>query len=414
MARYNFDTVIERRGTGAIKTDLLKERFGRDDLIAAWVADMDFATPDFIIEDLRHRLDHPILGYTAEPADYRPSIIDWQRDLHGWEIKPEWISYIPGIVKGIGMVINVFTKPGDDVVIMPPVYHPFRITAEMNGRTVVNVPLLTDDNGVYQFDFDGLEALTEKGGVLLLSNPHNPGGRMWTREELQRLAEIARRKNLLVVSDEIHADMGLWDTPHVPFASVSEDAAANSITFGAPTKTFNIPGVVSSFSVVPDDTIRERFYGWLAANEFGDAPIFSHIAAISAYRKGKEWRQEMLDYIEGNILFTEDFLRREVEAIKPLRPEASYLIWLDCRNLGLDHDSLNDLFINGARVALNDGEMFGRGGEGFMRLNVAMPREELRKVLERIRDAVNNMSVVIAQAELNDQQRITAQKDEKG
>ncbi len=306
MAKYNFDTVIERRGTGAIKTDLLEERYGRDDLIAAWVADMDFATPDFILEALRNRLDHPILGYTAEPADYRPAIIDWEKKLHGWDIKPEWISYIPGIVKGIGMVINVFTEPGENVVIMPPVYHPFRITAEENGRNVVNVPLLSDEQGKFKMNYDALEKLDDKGGVLLLSNPHNPGGRMWTKEELEKLADICKRKNLLVVSDEIHADLALWDNTHVPFATVNEAAAQNSITFCAPTKTFNNPGIVIFFSLVPNDEKRERFYHWLAANEFGDAPIFSHIAAIAAYRQGDEWRKEMLDYVMDNIQLTEE------------------------------------------------------------------------------------------------------------
>ncbi len=391
MAKYNFDTVIERRGTGAIKTDLLEERYGRDDLIAAWVADMDFATPDFILKALRNRLDHPILGYTAEPADYRPAIIDWEKKLHGWDIKPEWISYIPGIVKGIGMVINVFTEPGENVVIMPPVYHPFRITAEENGRNVVNVPLLSDEQGKFKMNYDALEKLDDKGGVLLLSNPHNPGGRMWTKEELEKLADICKRKKLLVVSDEIHADLALWDNTHVPFATVSEAAAENSITFCAPTKTFNIPGVVSSFSVVPNDKIRERFYHWLAANEFGDAPIFSHIAAIAAYRQGDEWRKEMLDYVMDNIKFTEEYCRNEIPGVIAMCPEASYLVWLDCSRLGLSHEQLVDLFVNKARVALNDGEMFGKEGKGFMRLNVATPKSELKRILDRIRDAVRTV-----------------------
>lgn len=388
MGRYDFDTVIERHGSGAIKYDCLEEHFGRPDLLAGWVADMDFASPDFIIEDLKKRLEHPILGYTAEPADYRRSIIDWEKKLHGWDIEPEWISYIPGIVKGIGMVVNVFTKPGGKVVIMPPVYHPFRITPEENGREIVNVPLITDADGRLHMDYDALEALDIEEGVILLSNPHNPGGRMWTKEELQRFAEICRRKHILVVSDEIHADLALWGKQHVPFASVSEDAAQNSITFGAPTKTFNIPGVVTSFSVVPNKEIREKFYHWLDANEFGMAPIFSHIAAISAYRKGDEWRREMLDYIMENIKFVEDYCRAEIPGIKPKRPEASYLVWLDCRDLGLSQPELNNLLINKAKVALNDGEMFGKEGVGFMRLNTALPRTELKRILDRIRDAV--------------------------
>lgn len=388
MSKYNFDTVIERRGTGALKTDALEERFGRADLLAAWVADMDFATPPFIMEALRKRLEHPVLGYTVEPADYRPAIIDWEKALHDWDIRPEWISYIPGIVKGIGMVINVFTRPGDDVVIMPPVYHPFRIVAELNGRNVVNVPLEMDSEGRYRMDFEALERLPSKGGVFILSNPHNPGGTVWTREELKRLAEICRKKGLLVISDEIHADMALWGKKHVPFATVSEEAAVNSITFCAPSKTFNIPGIVSSFSVIPDPEIREKFYGWLAANEFGDAPLLSHIAAIAAYRHGDEWRKEMLQYVEENIRYTEDFLTENVSRIKALRPDASFLVWLDCRGLGMTQEQLVDLFVNKARVALNDGSMFGKEGEGFMRINVATPRENLKEILDRISAAV--------------------------
>ena len=391
MSQCRFDTIIERRGTGALKTDALEERYGRGDLLAAWVADMDFATPDFVMNALRKRLEHPILGYTIEPKDYRPAIIDWERNLHGWDIKPEWISYIPGIVKGIGMVINVFTKQGDDVFIMPPVYHPFRITAELNGRNVVNVPLIMDADGHYSMDLEALDRLDTKGGVLIMSNPHNPGGTLWSREELVKLAEICKRKNIIVISDEIHADMALWGKKHIPFATVSEAAAQNSITFCAPSKTFNIPGIVSSFSVVPNEALREKFYKWMEASEFNDAPLLSHIATIAAYREGEEWRREMLSYVEDNIRLTEDFIGVNVKGIKALRPEASFLVWLDCRGLGLDHDALVDLFINKARVALNDGAMFGEEGSGFMRLNVAMPRERLRKVLSRIDEAVKTL-----------------------
>lgn len=392
MGKYDFDEVIERRGTGALKTDSLQERFGRPDLLSAWVADMDFPTPDFIRQALIDRInDNPILGYTLEPTDYKPSIIDWERKLHDWDIRTEWLSYIPGIVKGIGMVINVFTKPGEDVVIMPPVYHPFRITTVENRRHLVNVPLLEDKDNRYHFNFDTLESLDTKGGLLLLSNPHNPGGRMWTAEELSRLAEICKRKNLLVVSDEIHADMPLWGKKHVPFATVSEDAASNSITFCAPSKTFNIPGIVSSFSVVPDKAIRERFYGWLAANELGDAPLLSHIATIAAYRKGEEWRKEMIRYVEDNIRFVEDYCKENIPGVKALRPDASFLVWLDCRELGLSHAELLDLFINGARVALNDGEMFGKEGAGLMRLNVAAPRSTVEEVVRRIKEAVSEL-----------------------
>lgn len=388
MGKYDFDKVIDRHGSGAIKVDSLEERYGRPDLIAAWVADMDFATPSFIIDALKKRLEHPIFGYTAEPADYRPAIIDWERNLHGWEIDPEWLSYIPGIVKGIGMVLNVFTKPGDDVVIMPPVYHPFRLVPEGNGRKVVNIPMIEDENHRYHVDYAAFEKLDTKGGVLIFSNPHNPSGRMWSKEELQKVAEISRKKNLLVISDEIHADMALWGNKHIPFATVSDDAAQNSITFCAPSKTFNIPGIVSSFSVIPNKDIRDRFYGWLEASEFNAPPMMSPIATIAAYRKGDEWRKEMLAYIEDNIRFVEDYCEKNIPGVRALRPEASFLVWLDCRELGLSHDELIDLFVNKARVALNDGAMFGKEGDGLMRLNVASPRSVMEEVMNRIKEAV--------------------------
>lgn len=388
MGKYDFDRVIDRHGSGAIKVDSLEERYGRPDLIAAWVADMDFATPPFIIDALKKRLEHPIFGYTAEPADYRPAIIDWERNLHGWEIDPEWLSYIPGIVKGIGMVLNVFTKPGEDVIIMPPVYHPFRIVPEENGRNVVNIPMIEDENHRYHVDFEAFENLETNGGVLIFANPHNPSGRMWSKEELQKVAEISKKKNLLVISDEIHADMALWGNKHVPFATVSDDAAQNSITFCAPSKTFNIPGIVSSFSVIPNKDIRDRFYGWLEASDFNAAPMMSPIATIAAYRKGDEWRKEMLAYIEDNIRFVEDYCEKNIPGVRALRPEASFLVWLDCRGLGLSHDELVDLFVNKARVALNDGAMFGKEGDGLMRLNVASPRSVMEEVMNRIKEAV--------------------------
>ena len=383
MGKYDFDEVIERRGTGALKTDRLKERFGREDLLAAWVADMDFATPQFIIDALKKRLDHPIFGYSVEPDEYRPLIIEWQKKIHDLDVESEWISYIPGIVKGLGFVINVFTKPGDKVYIMPPVYHPFRITTELNGRSVVNIPL-KEKKGYYEIDFDKLESVASEGGVLILSNPHNPAGRIWGREELKKLAEICRRKNILVISDEIHADMALWGKKHVPFMTVSEAARENSITFCAPSKIFNIPGIVTSFSIVPNKELREKFYGWLVANELNEAPEFSYIATCAAYKYGESWRKEMLAYIEKNIEITEEFFRQNFPEIVALRPDASFLVWLDCRKLGLEQKDLVDSFVNKAKVALNDGSMFGKEGEGFMRLNVGMPRKKLLEVLERI------------------------------
>lgn len=368
----SFDTLIDRRGSGALKTDALRERFpmyrnedGRDDLLPMWVADMDFATPDFILDAIRQRLEHPVLGYTIEPADYRPAIIDWVSSHHQWQIQPEWISYIPGVVKGIGTALNLFTNPGDSVAIMEPVYHIFRQVIEGNGRKVVG----------------GKEG---SPAVFLLSNPHNPIGICWSREWLQELAHYCYENHILVISDEIHADLALFGHKHIPFASVSEEAAMNSITFMAPTKTFNMAGIISAYSVIPNPSIRERYYQWLDTNELSEPNIFAPIATIAAYRKGEVWRQQLIQYIEQNILFVEQYVAQHLPQVKVVRPEASFLIWLDCRALGLSHEALIDLFVNRARLALNDGEMFGHGGEGFMRMNVGCPRTVLQQALERL------------------------------
>lgn len=386
---YDFDKIIDRRGTGALKLDVLGERYGDPALLPLWVADMDFETPQFITDAMRRRMDHSLFGYTVEPADYWPSVIRWIADHHGWEVKREWLTYIPGIVKGIGMAINVFVKEDEKVIIQPPVYHPFRLTPEGNGRKVVYNPLRENPDGTYSMDFDNLEAVTDdKCRMLILSNPHNPAGITWDADTLRRLAAFCHSRGIIVISDEIHCDMALWDNRHIPFATVSPEAAACSITFGAPSKTFNIAGIVSSYAIVPDDSLRRRFYTWIQANEFNEPTIFAPIATIAAFTQGEEWRRAMLDYVQGNIDYVIDYCREHIPAIKPLRPQASFLVWLDCRGLGLDHDALIDLFVGKAHLALNDGEMFGQGGQGFMRMNVGSPRAIIHEALERLRKAI--------------------------
>jgi cystathionine beta-lyase len=392
MAKYNFDEIIDRRGTGALKLEVLKERYGRGDLLPLWVADMDFATPPFITEALKERMNHPIFGYTVDPQEYKPSIVKWLKKLHNWDVEEEWLTFIPGIVKGIGMVVDVFTNEGDKVIIQPPVYHPFRLTPQGNKREVVMNPLVELPGGGYRMDFQQLESIAPGCKLLILSNPHNPVGIAWDKETLRRLAEICHRHHIIVVSDEIHSEMALWENTHTPFASVSEDAAACSITFAAPSKTFNIAGIVSSYAIVPDKGLRERFYSWLTANELNEPTLFAPIATVAAYTQGDEWRREMLRYVEGNIDFVIDYCKKNIPGVKPLRPQASFLVWLDCRALQLNHDQLIDLFVNKARLALNDGEMFGPGGEGFMRLNVASPRNVVATALAQLKEAVDNAS----------------------
>ena len=390
MKTYDFDRIVDRHGTNAVKYDTLTDVFGSKELLPLWVADMDFATPDFILDALRRRLDHPVLGYTQLPDDYWPQIAVWIEARHGWRPDPAWMRFIPGIVKGIGMAVLALTRPGDKVVIQPPVYHPFRLVPEQMGRRVVCNPLRrTGDR--YEMDFEQLEALLDDDcRLLLLSNPHNPAGIVWPEETLRRLAAICDRRGIVVVSDEIHCDMALYGHRHRPFASVSDAAAHCSVTFGAPTKTFNIAGVVSSYAIVPDEALRRRFFGWLEAGEFHEAPLLSVVATRAAFTpEGDAWRRQMLRYVEANVDFTDDFLRRYVPRIRAIRPEASFLVWLDCRELGLAHDALVDLFVARAGLALNDGEMFGPGGEGHMRLNVGLPRIRLAEALERLRAAVD-------------------------
>lgn len=389
MGQYDFDSIIERRGTGALKTDALQQRYGNAGLLPLWVADMDFATPPFIVDALKKRMEHPIFGYTVEPDDFWPCVQDWILEHHGWKVEREWLTYIPGIVKGIGMAINAFLAPDEKVIIQPPVYHPFRLVPQGNGREVVYNPLRENPDGSYSMDFENLEQVCDdKCRMLILSNPHNPAGILWDKDTLARLARFCHSRGIIVISDEIHCDMALWGGRHIPFASSCEQAAQCSITFGSPSKTFNIAGIVSSYAIVPEQELREKFYGYLSANEYNDPPIFSPIATIAAFRYGEQWRKEMLEYVEGNILALEQYFRQYIPEIKPLRPQASFLVWLDCRALGLAHEQLVSLFVDKAGLALNDGEMFGQGGQGFMRMNVGCPRATLMQALEKLRSAV--------------------------
>ena len=383
--KYNFDKIIDRTGSGDLKHCVLQERYGRADLLPLWVADMDFETPAFITDALRQRLDHSLFGYTIVPSELWTIIIQWIQTHHGWTVERDWLTYIPGIVKGIGMAVNVFVKEDEKVIIQPPVYHPFRLTPQGNGRKVVFNPLKQRADGGYDMDFEQLaEVADDQCKMLILSNPHNPAGICWTAETLRLLAHFCHERGIIVISDEIHSDMALFGNKHIPFASVSDEATQCSITFGAPSKTFNIAGIVSSYAIVPNDSLRRRFYTWLEANELNDPPLFSPIATIAAYSQGEDYRRQMLSYIEENIRFVEDYCHKHLPNITPLRPEASFLVWLDCRGLGLSHDALIDLFVNRARLALNDGAMFGSGGEGFMRMNVGTPRSILKKALDRL------------------------------
>lgn len=389
MKHYNFDEVINRKGTSCVKYDGLKDAYqGKENLIPLWVADMDFATPDFIIDALKKRCEHPIFGYTFDDDEYYASILTWLHYKYNWKAEREWITYIPGIVKGIGLAVQCFTQPGDKVIIQPPVYHPFRLVPTRMGREVVYNPLKLED-GVYKMDFEQLESLIDKDcKMLILSNPHNPGGIVWEKEALVKLAQICSAHGILVISDEIHAEMTYPQFRHHPFATVSPEAAACSVTFMAPSKTFNIAGIVSSYAIVPDAQLREKFYSFLEAGELNAGTIFAFTATKAAYTYGAEWLQQMRSYVIENVNFVDEYLKKNIPQIKAYRPQASFLIWLDCRELGLSQPDLVHLFEDKAGLALNDGTMFGKEGDGFMRLNVGCPRSILSKALESLKKAI--------------------------
>ena len=394
---YNFDKLIDRRGTGDLKHEALESIYGKADLLPLWVADMDWETPSFVLNAIKERLEHPILGYTAIPKDYWKVVSRWILEHHQWKVNEAWMTYVPGIVKAIGMAINVFVGKDEKVIVQPPVYHPFHLTPVWNGRDVVWNPLkeVLDEQGNlvnYEMDFEHLEQVCDSQcRLLILANPHNPVGIVWSRETLLRLAHFAKSHNLIVISDEIHCDMALWGNKHIPFASVSSEAAEVSITFGAPTKTFNMAGVVSSWCIIPNDILRGKFFGWMEANELNAPNMFAPIATMAALQQGEEWRRQMLAYVESNVDFLIDYCQTRIPQIKPVRPQISYLVWLDCRDLGMTGRLLNDFFVKKVGVALNEGSTFGPGGEGFMRLNVGTQRSVLAEALARLEAAVRNM-----------------------
>lgn len=387
--KYNFDEIIDRRGTESVKWDAVSERWGRNDLLPMWVADMDFRTPPFVMEALRKRLEHEVLGYTFACEEWYTSIINWLQNRHGWKVKREELTFMPGIVRGLAFAIQCFTEKNDKVMVMPPVYHPFFLVTEKNKREVVYSPLVLRD-GQYYIDFDRFRKDIQGCKLLILSNPHNPGGRVWTREELEQIAEICYESKTLVISDEIHADLTLPPYQHITFALVSEKARQNSLVFMSPSKAFNMPGLASSYCIIENKEICRCFQEYMEASELSEGHLFAYLSVAAAYSNGTEWLDQVLAYIQSNIDFTDAFLSEYIPDIKMIRPQASYLVFLDCRTLGLNQKELVDLFVDGAHLALNDGTMFGKEGEGFMRLNVACPRSVLEKALKQLKEACDN------------------------
>lgn len=389
MKTYDFDNVIDRRGTGAVKIDGLDRVFGRHDLTPLWIADLDFAVCPGITEAILERLRHPVLGYSEASGGFWNAVINWNYRRHGLRLGRHELSFVPGVVKGIAYAVNFFTREGDGVVIQPPVYPPFRNVVEGNRRRVVENPLICRGDH-YEMDLEGLQRVveTERPRMLILCNPHNPIGIQWDLGTLRELAAICRRAGMVVVSDEIHGDLVLGGAPHIPYFAAGEDAAQTGIMLGAPSKTFNIPGLVSSWMAVRNRTLREPFYAWLTANDFNGTAALSTIGAEAAYSCGEEWLAQMLEYVEANIDFVCRYIARNIPGVAVFRPQASFLVWLDFRGLRLPHRMVMDLILDKAHIAVNDGISFGRQGEGFARLNVGTPRAVLAAALESLRAAV--------------------------
>ena len=390
MEKYDFDHCVDRRRSDAIKYTDLHRLFGREDLLPMWIADMDFCVCPDICDALAERVAHHVYGYSSVPDSLFDSVASWLDRRHGFATSREEMTYIPGVVKGIGFLVNRFSKPGDNIVIQPPVYHPFKQVIEGNGRVVANNPLI-DRGDHYEMDLEGLRTIVERKrpSMMILCNPHNPIGIQWSADTLREVADICAKAGVIVVSDEIHGDLMLEHRRHIPFLSVSDNARRIGVMLGAPSKTFNIPGLVSSWCVIKNPELRADFFNWMTANEFNEPTFFATIGAQVAYAKGEEWLEQALRYILDNInYFCERCEELTGGLVRVYRPEASFLVWLDCRALQLDHESLVKMFIDEAGLALNDGEMFGPEGHGFMRMNLAAPRSTIDDALNRIVKAV--------------------------
>ncbi len=388
---YNFDEIIDRRSSDSIKwaTGLV---FGSDEATPMWVADMDFRVPEPVVEALVQRANHGIFGYVTRPASFYQAISGWWSRRHGWAIEKPWIVTTTRVVPGLGLAILAFTNPGDKVIVQPPVYPPFLEIVTNNGRQLAFNPLKTDGHR-YRMDFDDLERLAgdSRARMLILCSPHNPVGRVWTREELLQLGEICLRHHVLIVSDEIHCDLVFPGHSHLPIASLSPELARSTITLTAPTKTFNIAGLDAAYAIIPDPTLRDRFCNQVNALHLSGSNTFGAIGLETAYNQGEEWLDQLLQYLECNLDTLEQFFTERIPRIKAYRPEGTYLVWLDCASLGLQPAELKKFMVQQAKLGLNDGVPFGPGGPGFMRMNVACPRATLEQALAQLETAVNGL-----------------------
>ena len=385
---YDFDKIIDRHATANIKYDLRSKFFGKDDVLPMWVADMDFETPDFIRNAVTERAKHPIYGYSFREDSYYKSIINWIHRRHNWDIVADWIVYSPGIVPALNFSSLAFTVPGDTIIVQPPVYFPFFTAVTDHDRVVLNNKLLLS-NGKYHIDFDDFEDKAKEASMFFLSSPHNPVGRVWTKDELAKLGEICVRNNVIIISDEIHNDLILPGYKHIPMASISEDIADITITCLAPSKTFNIAGLATSSVIISNEILRRKFEKVLNNLHLSMGNLFGAVASQAGYTYGDSWVDSLMQYVSTNFKIVEDALNNTDGAIKVIHAEATYMAWLDFRGTGFDDEKIKEILINKAGLGLSAGPIFGDGGEGFQRINLAAPSSIVIVAMEKLIHAFN-------------------------
>ncbi|MBC2745064.1 MAG: pyridoxal phosphate-dependent aminotransferase [Desulfosarcina sp.] len=405
MIKYNFDQEINRKGTQSAKWGVIQDPdnpsrwhatddyFGENRVLPLWVADMDFPAPQPVVDALVRRAQHGIYGYTIRTGSYDRAVVEWMKRRHGWEIEPGWIVSTPGVVPAVNFLVRTFTGPGKKVLIQRPVYYPFFNAIENNGGEIISSSLILND-GRYEMDFKDFEKKAADPAVTLfiLCSPHNPVGRVWTREDLAQVGEICLKHRVLVVADEIHADLLYKGVTFTSFAAISEEMAWNTVVCTAPSKTFNLAGLHTSNIIIPNPSLMHRFQQTLNSCGMGKwANPFGVLACETAYREGEPWLEQVMVYIEDNLDYLQEFIENNIPGIRVIRPEGTYLVWLDCRELGLDKWALKRLMMNKARIFPDEGFIFGPEGEGFERINIACPRSILKDALERIRRAVTGL-----------------------
>jgi len=379
---------VDRQGTYSVKFDEAKQKFGTDDLLPLWVADMDLASPLCVQKALKARAVHPLYGYTVYPENYFKSIQNWMQKRFDWDVEHEWIVPAYGVVPSINFAINAYTQEGDGIIIQSPLYPPFAASVHRQKRTLLD-NVLCYEEGKYSMDFEDFEAKARMAKLFLLCSPHNPTGRVWDKEELERVIDICVEHDVLIVSDEIHADI-VYEKTHHNIGSF-ERIAQKCIILNAPSKTFNIAGLNSSYAIIPDRKLRKAYIHEQRRSGITNGNPFGIEALMAAYDEGEAWLEALKEYLSANIAFVKAFIEEHMIPIKCITTEATFLMWLDCKALGLEHKALIDFFVNQAKLGLNDGESFGEAGSGFMRLNVGTSKEVLEEAMERVLQAYRDM-----------------------